>query len=114
LRFDSSQKTRKSDIAGGSYELFLVKGAASLVLVGPFLSSDTSSLFQLFLSPEFQNPNFAVPFHSLLSCASIQAKKLGNPISHEGAMSFFWCSLVLVGPFLSSGISALFQPFLSP
>jgi hypothetical protein len=34
----------------GSYELFLVNGEAALVLVGPFLSSNTSSIFQLFLS----------------------------------------------------------------
>jgi hypothetical protein len=31
-----------------------------------------------------------VLFRSLLSSASIQGKKLGNPIPHEGAMSFFW------------------------
>jgi hypothetical protein len=52
--------------------------------------------------------------HSFLYCFSIQAKKPGNLILHEGAMSFFWWSLVLVCPFLSSHTSSLFQPFLSP
>jgi hypothetical protein len=51
LPFDSSEKTQKSGITRGSYELFMLKGEATLVWVGPFLRSDTSSLFQPFLSP---------------------------------------------------------------
>jgi hypothetical protein len=46
--------------------------------------------------------------HSLLFCALIQAKKIGNPILHEGTMTFFWRSLVLVDPFLSSDTSSHF------
>jgi hypothetical protein len=36
---------------GANNEIFLVNGVAALVLVGPFLSFGTSSLFQPFLSP---------------------------------------------------------------
>jgi hypothetical protein len=69
--------------------------------------------FSRFSRPEFQNPNCLVWWHSLLSCASIKAEKLGNPISHDGTMSFYWWSLVLVDPFFSFDTSSLFQPFLS-
>jgi hypothetical protein len=70
--------------------------------------------FSRFSLPEFQNPKFLLLLHSLLYCRSIQAKKPRNPISHEGPMNFFWWSLVVVGPILSSNTSSLFQQILSP
>jgi hypothetical protein len=81
---------------------------------GPGRSLTHLQFFSCFTRPYFQNPNFLLPLRSLLSSRSIQAFILGNPISHEGAMSFFWRWLVLVGPFLSFDTSSLFQPFLSP
>jgi hypothetical protein len=54
-------------------------------------SSDVTHLhfFSRFSRPDFQNLNFFLPLRSLLSSGSIQAKKLENPISDEGAISFF-------------------------
>jgi hypothetical protein len=83
-------------------------------VVGPFLSSDTSSLFRAFLWPWVLEIKILFPLKTLRSHASIQRKKLENRISHEGAMSFFWWSLVVVGPFLSSDTSSVFWAFLWP
>jgi hypothetical protein len=70
--------------------------------------------FGCFSSPEFQNQKFVLPLKTLRSCASIQPKKLENRISHEGAMSVFWWSLIMVGLFLSSNTSSPFRAFLWP
>jgi hypothetical protein len=48
----------------------------------------------------------------LFALASIQAKKLGNPTSHDKAITFLVKVVALVGPFLSSDTSSLFQGFL--
>jgi hypothetical protein len=85
----------------GAMTFFWWRAQSALVL-----SSDLTHLhhFSRFSRPELQNPNFLVPLRSLLSSGSIQVKKLENPISDEGAMSFFWwraqSALVLVGRFL--------------
>jgi hypothetical protein len=62
-----------------------VKG---VVLVDPFLSH--LHFFSRLSRLEFQNLNFSLSLHNLLSFALIQTKKLGNSISHEGVISFFW------------------------
>jgi hypothetical protein len=67
--------------------------------------------FRRFSGPEFQNPNFDQLLKSLVSWTSTQPQKPENRISHEGGMSFFWWSLVVVGPFLSLDTSLLFQTF---
>jgi hypothetical protein len=46
----------------------------SLVLLGPFLSSDRSSLFQPFLSPWVSKSKLSPALHSLLSCSPIKLK----------------------------------------
>jgi hypothetical protein len=85
LRF--KPKTRKSDITRGSYELFLVKPGPWSV---PSPSRTQLDFFSRFSPTEFQNPNFLVSLHSFLYWDSIQARKLENPIWHEGAMSVSW------------------------
>jgi hypothetical protein len=56
-------------------------------VIGLFLTSDIVTFLTVSLTLSFENPNFLVPLRNWLSYASIQAKKLENPISHKRAMS---------------------------
>jgi hypothetical protein len=77
-----------SDVGALSY--FCSRAQSALVWSVP--SSDMTHLHSVsrFSSPEFQNTNFYVLLRTLLSSGPIQGKELGNPISDEGSMSFFW------------------------
>jgi hypothetical protein len=86
----------------------------SLVMVGPLLNSDTSSLFQAFLWPWVPDSNLWPAVEELALLRFESTKKLENRILHEGAISFFSWSLVMVGLFLNSDTSSLFQAFLWP
>jgi hypothetical protein len=70
-----------------------LESRGSLMLIDSLQSVISSLLTHLHFLSRFsrlvlQNPIFLVPLDSLLFWASIQVKKLANPISHEGAISF--------------------------